>query len=126
MNHNVKEFIVDAYGCTENLSDAKGLERFARMAVESVGASVAEVACHRFQPHGLTLCLILKESHCIISTWPEHKLAIVNIFLCNSEMDATKCWSVLKSFLKPSSEVIHWVSHQIGNSAGKKKKLKAA
>lgn len=124
-NSIVKELIVDAYGCTENLSDADALEIHARRAAESVGATVAEVACHRFQPHGLTLCLILKESHLVVSTWPEHGLAIVNIFLCNSSMDAHDCWAVLREYLKPSQETLHWVGHRIA-PALKKKKLKAA
>lgn len=124
-NSLVKEFVVDAYGCAENLSDAVQLEKEARKAAESVGATVAEVACHRFQPHGLTLCLILKESHLVVSTWPEHSLAIVNIFLCNNEMNPAECWAVLRKYLKPQQETVHWVSHRIGPAA-KKKKLKAA
>ncbi len=109
----VKELIVDAYGCEANLSDIKLLEKTCREAVTSVGATVAEVSYHLFQPHGITLSLILKESHCVMSTWPEHKLAIVNFFLCNDSMDAHDCWNVLEKVLRPSQVRFHTVEHRI-------------
>lgn len=115
----IAELIVDAYGCEADLSDVTGLERVARRAVESVGAHVVGRAHHSFQPHGLTLCLILKESHCIVSTWPEHRLAIVNLFLCNPAMDAKLCWATLAAWLKPHSAVFHDVRHQVSPAGAK-------
>ncbi len=111
----VQELIVDAYGCSADLSDAKKLEKASREAVLSVGASIATSTCHAFQPHGLTLCLILKESHFILSTWPEHGLAIMNIFLCNPEMDAKKVWKKLQAVLKPTRFTMHHVDHLIAS-----------
>lgn len=113
----VTELIVDAYGCTADLSDADKLMAAAREAAKVVGATIAEEACHRFQPHGMTLCLILKESHLIVSTWPEHGLAIVNIFLCNPEMDTHKAWEVMSKLLKPARTTFHSVDHKIGRQA---------
>lgn len=109
----VTEVIVDAYGCSANLSDADALEKAARAAVQSVGARVATSSCHKFQPHGITLCLILQESHFVISTWPEHGLAIVNIFLCNPSMDAKKVWEAMAIHLKPTRHTLHQVAHAI-------------
>lgn len=113
----VTELIVDAYGCTANLSDADTLLKTAREAATSVGATIAEESCHKFQPHGLTLCLILKESHLIVSTWPEHQMAIVNVFLCNPQMSTHKVWEVLSRFLKPTRTTFHSVEHKIGKPA---------
>ena len=105
---------VDAYGCQANLSDGPGLEKLARHAAESIGATVADSVSHLFQPHGLTLCLILKESHLVVSTWPEHQLAVVNIFLCNRDMEPRDCWKIMEAVLKPSHCVFHEVEHKIG------------
>lgn len=110
----VKELIVNAYGCTAPLSDAKTLETVSRKAVESVGATVADSVAYPFQPHGLTLCLILMESHLVLSTWPEHELAVINIFLCNSSMNPRDSWKVMEAHLKPSHVRFHEVSHRIG------------
>lgn len=121
----VTELIVDAYGCQADLSDLKQLEKAARASVEAVGASIAASTHYAFQPHGLTLCLVLKESHFIISTWPEHKLAIVNIFLCNPGMDAQKCWEIFSQAVQPENVVFHRVCHEIEPSK-KQKKRRAA
>jgi S-adenosylmethionine decarboxylase len=113
----VTELIVDAYGCTADLSDSDLLMKTAREAALSVGATIAEESMHKFQPHGLTLCLILKESHLIVSTWPEHGLAIVNVFLCNPQMSTHKVWEVLSKLLKPARTTFHSVDHKIGKPA---------
>lgn len=113
----VTELIVDAQGCEADLSDTNRLIKAAREAAKAVGATIAEEACHRFQPHGLTLCLILKESHLIVSTWPEHQMAIVNIFLCNPEMNTQKAWEALSRVLKPTRTTFHSVEHKIGKPA---------
>lgn len=108
---------MDAFGCAADLSDAARLEAVARAAAKSVGATVADSVSYRFQPHGMTLCLVLMESHLVISTWPEHGQAIVNIFLCNEDMDAKACWSVLEKVLQPQKVVFHTVTHRIGSAA---------
>ncbi|MCB0405789.1 MAG: adenosylmethionine decarboxylase [Bdellovibrionales bacterium] len=109
----VKELIVDAYGCKADLSNETLLMNKSIEAVQSIGATVAETASHRFQPHGLTLCLILKESHLVLSTWPEYEYATVNIFLCNSGMDPKDCWEFLKKTLRPEKDILHYVTHDI-------------
>lgn len=116
----IKELIIDAYGCELDLSEPQRIERAARAALEAEGATVVAVSHYRFQPHGLTLCLILKESHFIISTWPEHKMAIINIFLCNEQMDTRRVWRTFSDCLKPAQERFHEVLHEVGDSPIKK------
>jgi S-adenosylmethionine decarboxylase len=113
----ITELIVDAYDCGCDLNDVEALKRHAIRAAESVGAKVAEVAFHRFQPHGVTVSLILMESHLVLSTWPEHRLAIVNIFLCNPSMSTDLCWQTLAEFLKPASTTVHHVPHKLTQKA---------
>lgn len=120
---DISELIVDAHGCAANLSDLDAIQQAATRAVESIGAHVVTSASHRFQPHGITLCLILKESHFIISTWPEHKLAVVNVFLCNPSMDTREVWDLFAPILRPTDVTFHSVKHRLAPS---KKKEKAA
>lgn len=109
----IQELIVDAYGCELELSDPERLEKAARLALEAEGATVVRTSHYKFQPHGLTLCLILKESHFIISTWPEYKMAIVNIFLCNEKMDTRRVWNAFSKSLMPGKVSFHSVVHEI-------------
>lgn len=119
MSH-ITELIIDAYGCEADLSDLKTLEKVAREALKAEGATVVKSSSYKFQPHGLTLCLILKESHFIISTWPEYKMAIVNIFLCNESMNTKRVWAQFSKSLVPSNFKFHEVTHDLGRMAEKK------
>ncbi len=110
---NVTELVVDAYGCGADLHDMKRLRKASEDAVRSVGAHIAHAEAHAFVPHGLTLCLILQESHLVLSTWPEHRLVIANFFLCNDKMDPKRVWAALEKFLKPERVVFHEIPHVI-------------
>ena len=116
----INELIVDAYGCKLELSKPDIIERAAREALEAEGATIVKTTHHRFQPHGLTLCLILKESHFVISTWPEYKMAIVNIFLCNESMSPMRVWNQFSKALEPTQTQFHEVKHWVGAIPNKK------
>jgi S-adenosylmethionine decarboxylase len=96
-----------------NLNNIEVLKKSAIEAVSSVGAQIAKVSYFEFQPHGITLCLILKESHFIISTWPEHKIAIINIFLCNDQMSTRSVWDHFAKCIRPTQEVCRYVEHKL-------------
>ena len=113
MQNVISELIVDAYDCAGDLNDPEFLEHLCREAAKSVGATVATSVYHQFQPHGLTLCLVLMESHLVVSTWPEHRLAIVNIFLCNPGMDAKVAWEHIANGLQAGHYTFHTVKHVI-------------
>lgn len=116
----ITELIVDAYGCQLDLSDHKALEQMARQALEAEGATVVKSSYYRFQPHGLTLSLILKESHFVVSTWPEYRMVITNIFLCNDSMSAKRVWDNFSKVLAPSQVKFHEVKHFVGEVPNKK------
>ena len=40
---------------------------------------------HKFKPYGLSLVLLLEESHLSIHTWPEFNSACIDIFSCNKK-----------------------------------------
>ena len=52
-----------------------------------MGASVVSMHSHRFQPTGLSVVVILAESHLALHTWPEHNSASADIFVCNPAAD---------------------------------------
>ena len=116
----VQEWIVDAYGCTGDLNNLERLEKLSREALEKIGANVVAKAEHRFHPHGLTLCLILKESHFIISTWPEYKMVIMNIFLCNPKMNPSEVWEHFAREFSPSKVVVNKVNHLLADKLEQK------
>jgi S-adenosylmethionine decarboxylase len=56
-------------------------EQCAAAAVE-MGARVVGETSHRYAPVGVTVVIVLAESHLIFHTWPERRAASVDIFVC--------------------------------------------
>lgn len=55
----------------------------------------------KFKPQGLTFILGLEESHLSIHTWPEEKVAVIDVYTCGTEESCIKAYSYLKQHLKP-------------------------
>ena len=98
----IRHLLVDAHGCTGSLDDAEQLLGLLRDAAATVGAHEQGVCEVRFVPHGATVVLVLAESHMLISTWPEHRLALVEMLLCNPSMDPHVAWERVKGALCPA------------------------
>jgi S-adenosylmethionine decarboxylase len=84
----IPHLLVDAFECSGPLDDFEHLRRAMNAGAERVGATVIGQAECRYVPHGVTAVLFLAESHILVSTWPEHKTALVDVLLCNDQMDA--------------------------------------
>ncbi|HEY0021492.1 MAG TPA: adenosylmethionine decarboxylase [Longimicrobium sp.] len=110
----VEQEIFDAYGCECPLDDPVFLAGALERAVLSVHATVVDRVVHHFVPHGVTVVLVLAESHAVLSTWPEHGYANVAIFLCNPEMPPARVWAKLRTELRPAHTVVHLLRHEIG------------
>jgi S-adenosylmethionine decarboxylase len=104
---------IDVYGCECPLEDPRFLSEVMISSVERVGAKIVNSLSHQFVPHGLTMVLVLAESHLLITTWPEYKYANVDIFLCNSIMSTEKVWATLERSLCPVEAKINVINHTI-------------
>ena len=76
--------LLDLYGCDENiLRDAARLQTILEQAATAARATVLYRRFHTFGgAGGVTGVLLLAESHISIHTWPEHRYAAADIFLC--------------------------------------------
>ncbi len=68
------ELLDDAGRCSELLADA----------ARAAGAEVVGSVRHRFEPQGVSVVLLLAESHISIHTFPEQRAVFVDIFTCGS------------------------------------------
>lgn len=65
------------------LRDAAALETALVSAAAGAGARVLSAHFHHFGgEHGVTGVVLLAESHITIHTWPEHRFAALDIFMC--------------------------------------------
>ncbi len=81
------QVLADAYGCEAAIEDADALMAAAMAAAAAVGATVVGELTVRYVPHGLTIAVFLAELHIVLTTWPEHRLLLIDTLLCNPDMN---------------------------------------
>src|SRR5512135_548266 len=78
-----RHVIADVVGCRpEVLDDIDLLDSALRTACADGGAAVLGGLSHHFVPQGVTILVLLAESHASIHTWPECGIAFVDVFTC--------------------------------------------
>ncbi len=110
----IRHLILDAKGCSGPLDEGPLLLAALRRGVATVGAREVGSAEVRYVPHGVTVVLILAESHAILSTWPEYRLALLEVLLCNESMDPEGVWQVMGEVLLPGEVVKREILRVVG------------
>jgi len=113
----IVQLLVDLYGCEADLDDAEFLLSTLERAADEVGARVVRKVTHRFSPQGVSVILILAETHLSIHTWPEHGYAAVDIFICGEGRDPHAAWNVVREALKPRTFEINEITRTVGPRA---------
>lgn len=83
MDTHSQHLAIDYHGCDPVvLDDPARLRRLLVEAARAAGATVVAVSDHRFEPQGVSVVVVLEESHLSIHSWPEHRHAAVDFFTC--------------------------------------------
>lgn len=73
------------YGVSNDLlNDQAALVDIMRSAAIATGATILNESSHKFIPEGVTVLLLLAESHASIHTYPSHSAAFIDIFTCGN------------------------------------------
>jgi S-adenosylmethionine decarboxylase len=89
-------------GCDqEALTDLDSLVSAMHHAVASAGAIILKSVEHVFPPYGLTMVILLSESHASIHTYPEYGACFVDLFTCGNNCSAEKFDVALREYLNP-------------------------
>ena len=108
------QVLVDLYHCDPIMDDPAALAAVARTAAESVGAAIVGEYEVRSTPHGNTVAIFLAESHIVLTTWPEYRLTLVDILLCNPQMDHAAVADMLARKICPNGRMkVHEVRRRI-------------
>jgi S-adenosylmethionine decarboxylase proenzyme len=94
------QFVVDSWGAPPALlRDLDAINGLAREIADSCRAQVLNHCFHHFEPTGgITFIAILSSSHVAIHTWPEFSYLAVDLFCCNTSIDAGAIVGAVKSF----------------------------
>ena len=102
-NHIGTHLVYDFWHC-QNLSDnAKHMEKVLINAAHAANATVLGTLSHKFDPQGVTVVLLLAESHISLHSWPEHDYVGIDVFTCGKQMEPTEAIAHLRAVLKPKS-----------------------
>ena len=83
MKDLARHLLLELHDCDEQIiNDADLLQQIMVQAAARLRATILDVFCHRFQPQGVTVAVIITESHLTVHTWPEYKYAAVDVFTC--------------------------------------------
>ena len=98
-----KHFIASYSGCDATaLKDVNRLEEVMLEAVAQTGATTLSSIKHVFHPDGLTMVVLLGESHASIHTYPEHGSCFVDLFTCGDHCHSENFDQHLRNYLHPA------------------------
>lgn len=74
-----QEISADFFDCDPILlDDIHFLQSTLSILASQSGTKVVSTACHSYQPQGASVIVFVEESHLLLSTWPEHRIAVFN------------------------------------------------
>ncbi len=94
---------VVARGCRGDLTNNELLTALIRQAAGASGLSVVGEAVHAFVPHGLSIALLLAQSHLVFSTWPEYQTAVLDLMVCADGGAALAVWQEISKYIQPTT-----------------------
>jgi len=94
--------LMELSGCDGDFIDQpEPLEKILYEAVESVQMQPLQQVHHHYQPQGVSIVILVAESHIAIHTWPEHGYVAVDFFSCRTDIEVSKVEGVFQRRLHP-------------------------
>ncbi|MCQ6339036.1 adenosylmethionine decarboxylase [Bacillus cereus] len=110
-----KHIIVDLWGVDFSLlDDIHFLEYHLVNAADYSGAHVLNVSKNEFQPYGVTVLVLLSESHLSIHTYPEQNFAAIDCYTCGTTVEPQIAIDYIVNILKPERMHIKRLIRGIG------------
>lgn len=79
--------ICDMWGVSPKvLNNLFFLKNSMKMAIQQCGATLVTEQYKRFYPQGVTILMLLEESHFSLHTYPEKKFASLDMYVCGSAL----------------------------------------
>jgi len=83
-----KDLSLELSGCSGILLNERDFleETLGSAAIIAKATQINRIS-HQFKPHGVTVLILLAESHITIHTWPEHRRASIAFYTCGEKAD---------------------------------------
>jgi S-adenosylmethionine decarboxylase len=101
-NHIGRHLVSDMWHCKKLVDNVELLEKIMLNACHVANATILGVSSHKFEPQGVTVMVLLAESHISLHSWPEYNYVAIDVFTCGQNMDPKAAIDYLENRLKPS------------------------
>lgn len=82
-----RHVLLELWGCRrELLNDVARVQEILLEAAQRARCTIIDKVSHGFSPYGVSVVVLIAESHLSIHTWPEHDYAAVDIFTCGESL----------------------------------------
>ena len=97
----IDHWVLQLHGVAEeHINDPANLQTLLERAVKSLSLTKVSSHSHYFDP-GVSLVIILSESHLSAHTWPELKYLHIDLVSCIRKLDETGLEKVFKNLFQP-------------------------
>lgn len=80
-----RHIVAEYFGCrAELLDDVDAMSALLEEAALAADVRVLQTVTHRFTPQGVSVVVVIEESHLSIHTWPEAGYAAVDFYTCGN------------------------------------------
>lgn len=110
-----RHIIADAWGIDfDKINNLEFLKSHLEKAALLSGAKVLTVEGKAFEPHGVTVIVVLSESHLSIHTYPEKGFAAIDGYTCGKEIDPYTSINYLLRILTPEKNYLKTIIRGTG------------
>jgi S-adenosylmethionine decarboxylase len=96
-----QHIIAEVQGVTaKRLNDELFLRNVMVSALAEAGATILDITSKRFDPQGVTVLVLLSESHASLHTYPEVGSAFMDVFTCGHRADPERAARLIAEALK--------------------------
>lgn len=89
------------------LNNMSFLKQICKFAIAKANATFVSMQEKQFEPHGITITMILQESSLSIHTYPERGAIMADVFTCGRETYPDKAIDYLIEQLKPDMNRVY-------------------
>jgi len=110
--------LCDLYGCSELIEDEAGLAVLVRDSVIAARATPIGEQVTSYPGHGVTVVVFAAESHVLLTTWPELRLALIDVFLCGGISSPDAATEHIITALNPQGGVVRRTVERLISAVG--------
>jgi S-adenosylmethionine decarboxylase len=95
--------VCDMWGVDfDKLDNIEYLSKITNDASLKCGATVLNLSAHKFDPSGVTVVIMLSESHLSFHSYPSFGYASLDVYTCGNEVDPNIAIEYIKNKLSPN------------------------